>query len=470
MTERPSSDHSDTPRPEVSAFLHDRAGALERDAAPVGAEEAARREVIAATAPHRQWRSMFTPSAVRTSPRSALAAAAVIALVLGSVGGFAFGRASAPKHATVATAASPDEQVSDSGAPMTTISPEAGMATAPGWYTYGGPPMTRVFDRTTSEGIDIHAFTQDQTQLYAEGRCAAGAECASAAAVPPPVPACPANEFCPPPECFATSFMVELANDGAVGQTGAGVYPLHDVAVVTSPFAFGQAEGSPAVGWIVNTGDQVAQVQATWGDGFVDSMAPASGWAVVAHNGSHTDVTITVADGSGAVLETFTPDEFTYQQPPPECVPPPPPPPELPPAGTEQPDDVAAATQGVRDAYESVFTHGSDPEHNATLMEDPDTVQAALGTTKANFPEAADSVTIEVGEIRFLSQTEAALFFELKYTGGALFGKQIGYAKLIDGTWKISRDTLCMVAGWGGGQCDPPPDPSRASTAPSSPN
>src|SRR4029453_583485 len=113
MTERPSSDHSDAPRPEVSAFLHDRAGALDRDAAPVGAEEAAGREVIAATAPHRQWRSMFTPSAVRTSPRSALAAAAVIALVLGSVGGFAFGRASAPKHATVATAASPDEQVAD---------------------------------------------------------------------------------------------------------------------------------------------------------------------------------------------------------------------------------------------------------------------------------------------------------------------------------------------------------------------
>ena len=30
----------------------------------------------------------------------------------------------------------------------------------------------------------------------------------------------------------------------------------------------------------------------------------------------------------------------------------------------------------------------------------------------------------------------------------------IGYAKLIDGTWKISHDTMCMVLGWGGGMCD----------------
>jgi hypothetical protein len=63
-------------------------------------------------------------------------------------------------------------------------------------------------------------------------------------------------------------------------------------------------------------------------------------------------------------------------------------------------------------------------------------------------------MTVTVGEIRFTSNTEAALYFELNYTGGALFGQQVGYAKLIDGTWKISRDTMSMVAGWGGGMCD----------------
>jgi len=64
---------------------------------------------------------------------------------------------------------------------------------------------------------------------------------------------------------------------------------------------------------------------------------------------------------------------------------------------------------------------------------------------KKNYPEATDTITVEVGDVVFLSKTEAALYFELKYTGGVMFGKQIGYAKLIDGQWKIARDTMCMV-------------------------
>ena len=132
-------------------------------------------------------------------------------------------------------------------------------------------------------------------------------------------------------------------------------------------------------------------------------------------------------------------------------MPPPPAPPALPPAGAEQPDDPAAAKQAITDTYQTVFTHGSDPTTNAQLIEDPDSSSRRQETVKSNFPEAVDTVTVTVGDIVFTSKTEAALYFELNYTGGALFGKQIGYAKLIDGTWKISHDTMCMVLGWGGG-------------------
>src|SRR5262249_40005931 len=132
---------------------------------------------------------------------------------------------------------------------------------------------------------------------------------------------------------------------------------------------------------------------------------------------------------------------------------PPPAPPALPPAGAEQPDDPAAAKDAITNAYQTVFTHGSDATLNQSLMEDPESLKDALDTTKSNFPQAVDTVTVNVGEIVFPSKPEAALYFELDYTGGALFGKQIGYAKFIDGTWKISHDTMCMVLGWGGGQC-----------------
>jgi hypothetical protein len=229
---------------------------------------------------------------------------------------------------------------------------------------------------------------------------------------------------------------------------------LHDVAVITSVLMFGDAEGSPARGWVINTNDQVTKVEAKWTDGFVDSMTPSQGWAAVAHNGTGGDATVTVSDGSGAVLATLPANQTANTPAPSECVPPPPAPPSLPPAGAEQPDDPVAARAAITNAYQTVFTHGSDATLNATLMEDPDSLKDAVATTKSNFPEAVDTVTVDVGDIVFTSKTEAALYFELKYTGGALFGKQIGYAKLIDGTWKISHDTMCLVLGWGGGMCD----------------
>ena len=105
--------------------------------------------------------------------------------------------------------------------------------------------MTRVFDRTTSEGIDIHAFVQDQSanqEAFAVGP-QVGCVTAGSAIVGVTtatsvdgtnVPACPASTWTPPPECYSTSFVAEAANAGAVGQSWSQAYPLHDVAAVTS--------------------------------------------------------------------------------------------------------------------------------------------------------------------------------------------------------------------------------------------
>jgi hypothetical protein len=168
-----------------------------------------------------------------------------------------------------------------------------------------------------------------------------------------------------------------------------------------------------------------------------------------------------LADGSTYALTNLQ-SGYSY---PTQCQPPPPPPPPLPPAGDVQPSDVTAATAGVQTAFNTVWDHTTDPSSRTQYIEDQPSIQSAIDTSKTNYPEASNTITVEVGEIRFLSATDAALYFELKYDGGNLFGQQIGYAKLIDGTWKVSRDTMCMVLGWGGGQCDPPPDPARSTSA-----
>ncbi len=259
--------------------------------------------------------------------------------------------------------------------------------------------------------------------------------------------------------------MAELSNAEAVTQTGSPALPLEGPAANRAEAPFGQAEGSPVSAWVLQTNDQVTSVRAAWPDGTVDEMTPVQGWAVVAHTGSGLPNTLdaVLADGSTVSLKNSS---YEY---PASCQPPPPKPPELPPAGSEQPADVAAATQDVTAAYEYVFTAGNDASKNGDYIEDAESVKSAAEQTKQNFPQATETVSVEVGEVRFLSATEAALFFELKYDGGALFGQQIGYAKLIDGHWKIERDTMCMVLGWGGGQCDPPPDPARSTSAGSAP-
>jgi len=430
-------------RPEVQQFLHDRASALDHDAAPVAAPEAEQRVVIHSLEPSRRWRRTPAAIAINARRQPVLAAAVIAALLVGSVGGFAAGRGSAPSRATVAARGSTQDKSTSS----TMVSNgSVGFATAGAGF--GGGEMKKLFARTTADGVTVRGYLQTNSG-------------------PVPQPMCPTNQWCPPAECNPTSFFnAEVSNNDAVSMGGNPVFPLDAAADNRGEVPLGQMEGSPASVFMVQTNDQVTNVRATWSDGAVDEMAPVDGWALVAHQGAASSSSIVAALKDGSTLELNSRANNSY---PVSCQPPPPPPPELPPAGSEQPADVAASKQGVTDAYKYVFTAGNDTTKNGDYIEDVESVKSAADTTKSNFPEASATVSVEVGEVRFLSANEAALYFELKYDGGALFGQQIGYAKLIDGHWKIERDTMCMVLGWGGGQCDPPPDPARSTSAGSAP-
>jgi hypothetical protein len=450
---------SDELRPELRQFLHDRAGAFDRDAAPIAADEATQRTVAHSVEPSR-WRGA-PQRGMSSGRRPAVAAAVIAALLIGSVGGFAVGHRSKPSSKTVAAAhgaaadsSTPSTIVQSAGTNGAVFAGKVAVACAPSATACpGGPATTRLFIRTTSDGVVLRGylmtFDLTATDMVPNGKC-------------------DPSSWCPPPECMSpNSFNAEVSNDQAVGQSGSGLLPLEGPAASRGQVYIGQAEGAPASVWMVQANDDVTNVRATWPDGYVDEMAPVQGWALVGRNGNGLPNTIeaVLRDGSTTALSNFQNSSY-----PSECSPPPPPPPELPPAGAEQPDDVESATQGVTAAYQYVFTHGNDPTANGDYLEDADGLKSAGAQVKSNFPEATDTITVTVGEIRFLSKTEAALYFELNYQGGALFGKQVGYAKFIDGTWKIARDTRCMVLGWGGGQCDPPADPARSTTGASSAN
>jgi hypothetical protein len=254
-----------------------------------------------------------------------------------------------------------------------------------------------------------------------------------------------------------------------VVQNGSPEFPLEAPVASRGEVPLGQMEGSPASAYMIQANSDVTSIRATWPDGFVDEMAPVNGWAIVAHNtptGANT-IEAVLSDGSTLAVDGFESNSgYSY---PAQCSPPPPPPPELPPAGEEQPADADSARQSITEAYEYVFTAGNDKTQNAQYVENSDALKAPADQATQNFPEASATITVDVGEIRFLSATEAALYFELKYNGGVLFGQQIGYAKVIDGRWKIEYATNCMVLGWAGAQCDPPPDPEKSRSAGNAP-
>ena len=64
------------------------------------------------------------------------------------------------------------------------------------------------------------------------------------------------------------------------------------------------------------------------------------------------------------------------------------------------------------------------------------------------------SVALTITELVFVSATEAVFTYDLE-TGMADFPGQIGRARFLDGTWKITRATLCQDLGKAGVQCPP---------------
>src|SRR6266508_2660055 len=424
------SDHEDA----VERFLREHADGLDRRTTPVTAGEAMNR-AVPSDLPRRR------PGAQRTASSRArgLALVAAASALLAGVAGFAIGRASYDPPAQLEAGGAGDDLDAESDA---ATQKDAGVATtavgsasadrgafSPG--PEGIPLFTPVFIRTTDQGIAIRSYLETY-----EGEVGAME--------------CPPGEWCPPPECSPTTNLVTgLSSREAVTQAWNPGYPAAEPVIVLGRNDFGFQEGAPVSVWVLRTTADVARVQVTAADGQADAMEPVDGWAVVALSGEHPALEIVGLAADGSTVATADGGQQWNQ--PQTCTQPPP---SLPEPTGEPPADVAAAEAGVREAYEIAFTTGSDPEVTKTYLEDPDSYAEAREQVKEQFPEASATIQVEVREVRFLDASTAALYFELTYEGGAMFGQQVGLSKLIDGRRVVAKDTMCMVLGWGGGGCE----------------
>ena len=123
------------------------------------------------------------------------------------------------------------------------------------------------------------------------------------------------------------------------------------------------------------------------------------------------------------------------------------------PAGPDFPEPYGpppADEEASRSAVEQAFTTalGGESEHDArvdalengeVLLEVEDELTAGVGG------DVASRVRVSVGEVRFLSPSEAAVEYTLRLEEQPLLGPRVGRAVRLDGTWKVSATTFCEL-------------------------
>lgn len=117
------------------------------------------------------------------------------------------------------------------------------------------------------------------------------------------------------------------------------------------------------------------------------------------------------------------------------------------------PDDVAAAEDEIVDTMLTLYDASVPIADELHLIDDPRGVAEAMQQVMAG-PAAAvmAQVEVDIREINFVSASAASIGYELATPDGVAAGRQ-GVAVLVDGTWRLGRDTVCADLALVGGDC-----------------
>jgi hypothetical protein len=128
---------------------------------------------------------------------------------------------------------------------------------------------------------------------------------------------------------------------------------------------------------------------------------------------------------------------------------------------SEPPPDTAGAVLAIEWAFDAFFGLGGQSLDDAVaVIEDGGRLAGTVSAMREmrtsavrRFPAVND---ITVGQVRFLDEHEAEVTLEIWWAGSVAPFVQYGHAVLLEGTWKVSRATVCHFAGLGGIECPPP--------------
>jgi hypothetical protein len=112
----------------------------------------------------------------------------------------------------------------------------------------------------------------------------------------------------------------------------------------------------------------------------------------------------------------------------------------------------ASARAAVAAAFRHVFS-GEDVA-DISGVDDPAGLDELRDELRERYPEMLGGrVSYEIVDIVFTSPTSAAYYFRPVIEDYAVLPQQIGGARIVDGSWLITRDTVCTMFRLGGVSC-----------------
>jgi hypothetical protein len=122
-----------------------------------------------------------------------------------------------------------------------------------------------------------------------------------------------------------------------------------------------------------------------------------------------------------------------------------------------RPTDRDAAETAIEEAFETVFGTDASFEQRCEAISGGSNLVPAMREASDRFTAQA-GLDVSVEHIRFLSEDEAQVSFVLLFPLSDLARMpEAGHAVLVDGQWKVARETYCRLVSRIGVQCPPPP-------------
>ena len=315
-----------------------------------------------------------------------------------------------------------------------------------GYSSFGGQPMTLLAERITDTGFVLRAHlgqTWDNGADFGDG------------------------SWQPAPWCYESGQLrIALSGNGVIDVGGAPWYSEPYQGRAVSWLTLGTTDGQPQWVIVAQAPPDTTNVTVTFADGATDAAVPVNGIALLTAPGvapteivegdysywSDTPPVFSVAFEGGTDPGVVTSDGVgTWNDPDfrAACEPPPP---ALPDPG-EQPADPAAAKAEIVTAMTALYDSKALLDGDAVYLDDSTGVsEARAQVAEGGYSSEASSASAVIEELVFTTPTEAWFRYRVD-TDGIGLSNRYGIAVVVDGAWKITRNTVCQDLSMAGGDC-----------------